>query len=222
MTQKLTINFRFEKENERKKIYELQYKAFIKELKHLNEDLYPNKVYYNNIDKNSIYIIAELKNLIIGIASITPPNSKKFSFENDYKLKELNNILNTNFKNDNIMEGRNLFVEKEYRKYNIGSILMILAVIIGKELGAEYVIGKNNENSLKISEKQGTNVTDIIIKNGETNYKVVYQRCDNIIYNGWNKKILPFINNSPVKYIFDKILLNIFEKQNLLLYDSKL
>lgn len=222
MTQSLTINFRFEKENERKKIYELQYKAFIKELKHLNENLYPDKVYYNDIDENSIYIIAELNNLIIGIASITPPNSKKFSFEKDYKLKELNNILNTNFKNNNIMEGRNLFVEKEYRKYNIGAILMIIAVIIGKELGAKYVIGKNNENSLKISEKQGTNVTNIIIKNGETNYKIVYQRCDNIIFNGWNKIILPSINNSSIKYNFDKFLLNIFEKQKLSLCNSKL
>lgn len=102
-------------------IYELQYKAFIQELKHESPDFYKNKIYYNKIDENNIYIISELidncNSKIIGIASLTPPKSDEYSFE------------------------------------------------------------KSN----------------ILIQNGETEYVIVYQECNKVIYDSWYKNIVLMI-----------------------------
>lgn len=219
--EKKIINFRIEnKKVDRKYIYELQYKAFIQELKHESPDFYKNKIYYNKIDENNIYIISELidncNSKIIGIASLTPPKSYEYSFEKSIKLIELANKLKENFTYKNIMEGRNLYVENEYRKFNIGSILMLLTIIVGEYMGAKYVIGKNNKNSLPLSKKQNSKKSNILIQNGETEYVIVYQECNKIIYDSWYKNIFPMIkNNFDINYEFSTELLDIFKKKNL-------
>lgn len=132
------------------------------------------------------------------------------------KLIELVNKLKENFTYDNVMEGRNLYVENEYRKFNIGSILMLLTIIVGEYMGAKYVIGKNNKNSLPLSKKQNSKESNILIQNGETEYVIVYQECNKVIYDTWYKNIVPLIKNSyDINYEFSTELLDIFKNKEL-------
>ena len=84
-----TLHIRFEREGDREKIYQLQYKSFVIELEQVDKSTVKGDTLVVFTDHYNKFIIAEIDNQIIATVSLANVGSPKFYFESDITLEDL-------------------------------------------------------------------------------------------------------------------------------------
>ncbi|RKP17181.1 hypothetical protein ROZALSC1DRAFT_30988 [Rozella allomycis CSF55] len=194
-----TILIRLENpdKSEREKLYRLQFRAFALEIGQHDPKKYPDEKIMSKVDIESIYLIAEYNGEIIAITSITPPNSLQYSLESSVPFEKLKPKLAYPMERNNTAEMRNFYVIPQYRRQftNFAFYFYMIGIVYARFIGAKYVIGKNNSNSLRLSRRLASRESGVIIQSGRVKYHVVYGETDNIIRSGFMGKMQDQIAN---------------------------
>ena len=81
-----TIHVRFEREGDREKIYQLQYKSFVLELEQIDKSNINGESLVVFTDNYNKFIVAEIDDQIIAMISLANVGSPKFYFESEVTL----------------------------------------------------------------------------------------------------------------------------------------
>ena len=91
-----TLCIRFERDGDREKIYQLQYKSFVMELEQVDKSQINGDSLVVFTDNYNKFIVAEVDDEIIATVSLANLGSSKFYFENEITLEAVREKYDSN------------------------------------------------------------------------------------------------------------------------------